>query len=366
MNHTKRKDAKKENMIITLIFWLVLFCVGMASMLFVASRKTIVIADAAQEQVGLAADTEGDYGAGRKELLLQKEDAGTGNICIPLEKGIKAENVVMENRYMDQELWIYIQAADESFYGENAIYGDIVPVESGYCEAQRDGIILKMQMSGVLEYRSTMEDDTLVIAYCDPRELYEQIVVIDPAGGGSDKGVTAEGYTEKELTLQVARMLQRKLEQDTIKVYYTRLEDTEVSRESRAALVESVDADLFIRIGACVDAEHTEYYGIQSCYNEEYFIPEFGNVQLADVLTRNVTVSASNRAVGLFPAGEESILSDIKIPAAELYVGYMSNPQENLLLQQESYQEKLAEGLANAILEVYTILQRNPEDGIVR
>lgn len=102
------------------------------------------------------------------------------------------------------------------------------------------------------------------------------------------------------------------------------------------------------------DEEHPEKYGIQGIYNENYFIPEFGNAQMADVLTRNVTIAAGNRAIGLLPASEKSVLQEIRIPAAQVNLGYLTNEQERTLLGQEKYQEKLAEGLANAILEVYT------------
>lgn len=354
MDTVKKKDVKKENMIITLVLWVVLACGCMASMLYVASRKTIVIADAIRDESGLPEGMEGAQGTGRQKLLLQVDNEEEDCIRIPLEKGTKAENVVMENRYMERELWIYLKDAEEEFYGENAIYGDLAPVQNGYCETNSDGVVLKLSMDDVLEYRSTMESNTLVIACYEPNELYEQIVVVDPMGGGSEPGTVIGGYTEKEIALQVAKQLQKKSEQENIKVYFTRLEDVNVSPEERLALVEAVDADIFISIGVCEDTEHPERYGIHSFYNEEYFIPGFGNIQLADVLTRNVTVAASNRAIGLTPVDEESILRDIEIPAAEICMGYLSNDQECALLQQQHYQEKLAQGLANAILEVYT------------
>lgn len=354
MNSGRKKDAKKENMVLTLALWLVLGCGCMASMLYVASRKTIVIADTVREESSMEAGTAGNQETNDHALLFVEEKEEKDCIRIPLEKGTKAESVVMENRYTDRELWIYLQDASEEFYEVNPICGDLAPMQKGSFETNRDGVVLKLSMDDVLEYRSTMENDTLVVAYYKPVELYEQIVVVDPAGGGSETGSTAAGYSEKEVALQVAKQLQKRPEQEGIKIYFTRLEDEDVSEEERLALVEAVDADVFIRIRACEDASHPEYYGIHGFFNEEYFVPEFGNVQLADILTRNVTVSASNRAIGLTPASEDSILYDLEIPAAEICVGYLSNEQESALLQQEFYQQKLAEGLANAILEVYT------------
>ena len=90
---------------------------------------------------------------------------------------------------------------------------------------------------------------------------------------------------------------------------------------------------------------------------DEYYIPEFGNLQWADCVTRQVTVAASNRAVGLFPATEEDVLWEIAIPSARISLGYVTNAAERQLLIQENYQKKLAQGIAEAINEVYTNTQ---------
>lgn len=341
-------------MILTLVLWLVLVCGGMTVMLYVASHKTIVIADVAQEQSELSGTQGTGQKATGKKLLLQHDSKAERNICIPLPKGTKAEYVVMENRYMEQELWIYLQDAAPGFYEENTIYGDIFPIQKGIAEESQNGVILKLKMTDVLEYHSTMDNDLLTIAFSEPGELYDMIVVVDPMGGGDDSGIVVDGYKEKSLTLDVAKCLQKKIDQTGIKLYFTRLEDETVSDESRLRLIDQVDADIYIGIRASQHTQNPEQYGIHSYYNEAYFIPEFGNVELADILTRNVTIAASNKATGLILAEKDSILRQIEIPAAQVSLGYLTNAQENALLRQEDYQQKLAEGLANTIIEVYT------------
>lgn len=361
MNNVKKRDSKKENMLITLVLWGVLTCVAMVAMLYMTSQKTIVITDTVPEGTSLSQAAQNDYSVGTIPLILQEDRTVERQICIPLEKGMKAEQVVMENRYMERELWIHLQGADKEFYSQNGVYGDIVPIQSGTCESQHGNLILKLCMDSVWEYRSTMENDTLMIAYYEPEELYEQIVVVDPMGGGDVYGVRVGLNSEKKIALQVAKQLQKRAEADNIKIYYTRLEDVAVSYEDRLGLVETVGADLYIGIRACEDKEHPEYYGIHGFYNGEYFIPDYGNVRWADILTRNVTVAASNRAIGLTEAEEGSILYDITIPAAEVCVGYLSNADELALLEQEAYQEKLAKGVADAITE-FTTLQNTDNE----
>ena len=111
---------------------------------------------------------------------------------------------------------------------------------------------------------------------------------------------------------------------------------------------------LYLEIGLSSDPENTSVYGISGEYNDEYYIPEFGNLQWADCVTRQ---AASNRAVGLFPATEEDVLWEIAIPSARISLGYVTNAAERQLLIQEDYQKKLAQGIAEAINEVYTNTQ---------
>lgn len=72
---------------------------------------------------------------------------------------------------------------------------------------------------------------------------------------------------------------------------------------------------------------------------------------MADIVTKAVTIASSNRALGLVPAEEDSILREINIPAAQLSAGYLSNGEERDLLRQEAYLEKVAEGVIDAIEE---------------
>ncbi len=345
----ENKNRKKsENMAATCVVWTLLCLACMAVMLLFAANKTIVIADVSQDPSGLSVNS-GQQGepAGDKELVLQKDYGAEGFFRVPLPKGIKAENVTMENRYVDRELLLYIQGGGDEFYAANHISGDIAPVLAARCEMQEDGILLRIAMNRVLEYRSTMDGSGLTINWYEPDELYDYIAVIDPAGGGNQGGAVLE----KDVTLQVAKQILKQFNLQNVRLYCTRTEDADMDPAERVELAEEVGADLYIRLCAGADGADAEAYGITGFYNEDYFIPGFGNLELADILTREVTIAASNRATGLKAAEEGSILKQLKIPAAEISLGFLSNPREAYLLGQESYQEKLGAGFVSALLQ---------------
>lgn len=358
-----RDNEKKEKMGATYAVWTAL-CVGcMAVMLWFAAQKTIVIEDVSREQAGVSVNPA-QSGMAAQGMGLRFEESGEEekSFQIPLPRGLRAENVTMENRYMEKELWISLQSTEEEFYGENSVSGDLSPVLSGWCEEQEDGILLKFRMNRVLEYRSTMDGSTLTIAWFEPKELYDYVVILEPAQGESEAGTAGGGVGERDVTLQVARQVQKKFASQGARLYLTQAESTAMSGKERLGFAREVSADLYIRLSV-YDEKEPELYGISGIYNEEYFIPEFGNLDLADLVTREVTIAASNRATGLETAGEDSFLKGLWMPSAEVSLGYLSNPQESYLLGQETYQEKLADGIVNAITEAVRILKEQKSGG---
>ena len=335
----------KDNMGVTYFVWTLMCIVCMAVMLIFASRKTIVIEDTTQIHADSgtekAAETE-------SSLTLRKSFGVEGSFCIPLPKGMRAENVVIENRYLEKELCLHLDGDVMDFYENSEISGDISPVLKGTVQKQKDGTFVTLKMNQIYEFKSTLEANSLTIVWYEPREVYQHIVVLDPIYTAEESQMTQE--TTDDISLRVAKAVLNKVNDQGVKLYLTRLEHQGTTNENVLDILDEVDADFYIRISLARD-ESQANYGIQGIYNEEYFIPEFGNPELADLLTKEVTLAASNRALGLEQADAGSILKQVNIPAAEIVLGYLSNPKESYLLQQEDYCEKLAEGIAKALHE---------------
>ncbi|HQR28885.1 MAG TPA: N-acetylmuramoyl-L-alanine amidase [Anaeromyxobacteraceae bacterium] len=75
------------------------------------------------------------------------------------------------------------------------------------------------------------------------------VVVLDPGHGGEKDGaITVEGRREKDLVLQIARLLRKRLERQGARVVLTRAGDESVELARRAAVANAEKADLFISI----------------------------------------------------------------------------------------------------------------------
>jgi N-acetylmuramoyl-L-alanine amidase len=84
-------------------------------------------------------------------------------------------------------------------------------------------------------------------------------VVVDAGHGGKDPGNTGNGYLEKKIALSIALKLGKKLEDNGVKVVYTRKTDVFVNLFERANIANSSNAQLFISIHC--DSHTSQAYG---------------------------------------------------------------------------------------------------------
>ena len=330
----------------------------MWGMLFYAEHKAIIIGDASLEETGKEAfqTWEGQD----QPLRFRQNGEEASALCIPLEAGIRAENITIENHYMERQFWIYVEGTSPDYYAREAISGNITGIEEGNYAYAGDTVLLKFGLDSVYECRSVLEESKLYIEFVPPCEVYDKIIVVDAEAPEPEEGSfvpvaeeTAGKPDGKEITDDIVKRLRQLLNGSGIKVYYTGSGTDEVPAADRAAFANTVGADMFISI-RLNEAEDKALYGIEALYNAEYFIPDFGNVELADSLVRHVATSVSGRGNGLVSAEETDILlKEAKVPAAAVLVGYITNQQESILLQREDYRDRIANGLYQAILSAY-------------
>ncbi len=352
------------------------FLCSMSGMLVYANEKAVVITEGDVEDLLNRDDQNGQNNSDKpglqepRSFVFDVEGKAGERLCIPLESGVKAEKVIIENRYMDGELRITILGGDAEFYNTRAVYGDITGILAATYEGSAIGVLMKFSLNDVYECKSVLEGGNLYIDLVAPAEVYENIIVIDPVCRSLDAvgeltEAVAEAVTEnvtdetlwqqeQQITLDVAKRLKKKLDATDIKAYFTRLEEKSVSEEEKQALASTVNADFILAIGASFDETNEKKYGTEAVYNANFFTPEVNSVELADACLRQVVTHISGRAIGLAEATESTeVVWNAQVPAVLLKVGYLTNEQEAALLAREDYREKIAEGLYQAILKMY-------------
>ena len=140
-------------------------------------------------------------------------------------------------------------------------------------------------------------------------------VVIDPGHGGKDPGAVSNGFYEKIITLNTSLKLGQILQDNGIKVIYTRDRDKFVNLLERANIANKSDAQLFISI-------HCNYHTSQA-YGAETFVLGLHANQ------RNFEVAKKENSVIFFEDDYESA-----------YAGFDPNNPESVIgltLMQEEY-----------------------------
>jgi len=347
---------QQKQMRIALAVGLIYTAVSMYVMFMAAMNRIVVIEDGGQQEMlsgtGVIEKTDGD--SAWRELLLKPEEQKKEDIIIPLEADIKAENVTIENHYMDKEIWIGIEGTEKYFYTKTAVGGNLSLVEDALYERNGGTVRMKFKLDGIYEFKSVLEEQHLCIEMVKPTEMYDHIVIIDPWYGADDAGGEEPGTREEQITLDIAKRMEDKMRsEDAVKLYFTSMGEGIPSLKARMEIMKETAADFYIGI-AVNQAEDASAYGLEAVYNGTYFIPGAGSVELADMLVRNAAIAVSGRANGLNQAEEEDrIIQKNTIPSAVIKVGYLSNEKEASLLETDSYRDELADGICSAVREFY-------------
>jgi N-acetylmuramoyl-L-alanine amidase len=184
-------------------------------------------------------------------------------------------------------------------------------------------------------------------------------VVIDAGHGGYDPGVmSADGtMTEKALTLSLARKVRAKLEQRGIRVLLTRDGDTDFAQRGatgktakrqdlnyRIHVAQSHNASIFISI-------HVNNFPLATRGGAEVFyhpdVPGAKRLAAAIQSSLHQVPGMERRA-----AKPETfyLLRNLSMPAVIVEAGYLSIPSEKQRLRSESYQNLLAEAIAEGVV----------------
>lgn len=164
---------------------------------------------------------------------------------------------------------------------------------------------------------------------------------------------TTTGAAEYELTLEISLLLKQELESRGYTVLMTReTHDVNISNMERAKMANEAGAEVTVRI-------HANSYSDSSVYGAETLAPSTGNPYAGDIaeesqrLSQEV-ISAYCEATGMSNRGVkiDDTMTGINwcdMPVTIIELGFMSNPTDDTNMQDDAYQKKMAEGIANGL-----------------
>lgn len=185
----------------------------------------------------------------------------------------------------------------------------------------------------------------------------DPVIVIDPGHGGEDPGMLGVGgLKEKGINLAVAWKLKEILQEQGFSVVMTREEDTclcgEDARNKKAqdmqkriAIIEEASPLLTVSIHQN-SYQDPEVFGPQVFYYTDSAEGEALAGFLQEELNQGLSIKRPRKEKG---NKTYYLLKKSKGVLAIVECGFLTNPEEAALLQEEKYQKKVAEAIARGI-----------------
>lgn len=182
--------------------------------------------------------------------------------------------------------------------------------------------------------------------------LSGKLILLDPGHGGKDPGaISYSGKYEKYVNMEVALKVKSILESMGAKVHMTRTGDYYITNKERGRMADNLNADILLSIHHN-SLNNSDYFGLSTYYNtRNYKDPSYG-YDLAEAIYLNaMTVNGVYRD-GILDRNYE-VLRETNTPAALIEIGFMSNPQEEIAIHNESFQDIMAKKIADGIVDYF-------------
>jgi len=190
----------------------------------------------------------------------------------------------------------------------------------------------------------------LFLSACESTDSYGpgagrfHTVVVDAGHGAYDRGARAvSGQPEKLLTLDTARRLAKILRSKGFRVIETRPQETFIPLGTRAAISNATSDSIFVSVHYNW-AKRAAPHGIEIYY----YSPR--SRRLAANILQEVrrAYPTNNRGV---KRNNYYVLRNNKRPAVLCELGFLSSPYDNRYVQNPSYRQKIAERIAQGIID---------------
>ncbi|WP_099469968.1 N-acetylmuramoyl-L-alanine amidase family protein [Konateibacter massiliensis] len=333
----------------------ILFAIGVSVILFKLPGQAVIETIFEQEPVSEEETlTETDLNSFGETKITDVENKRVSYLKIPLPSEVNEADIKIENSYINQTIIISISNIDKNFFSDNPLNGSSDHI-SDIVYDQGEGVAqVELVMDGVYEYDADFSDGSLNMSFIEPKSIYDKIVVIDAGHGSYDNGAEYFNTKEKDINLAVVLKLKELLDASDIKAYYTRLDDTKPTNLTRVNFANGMEADFFISVHNNGDTKASSSAGTEVLYNEKEAESDFGSKQLAQLCQDELVSLLGSRDRGIVAGTERAaVINHAEIAAALVEIGFISNQAEVAKLNTESYQEKAAQAIYNALVKAF-------------
>lgn len=188
------------------------------------------------------------------------------------------------------------------------------------------------------------------------------VIVIDPGHGAPDGGAvgTNTGVLEKDLNLSISKLLAEKLSEKGETVLLTREDDRGLYTEEKTSVRAKKQEDMRKRVSianqngvSCLISIHMNFFTDSRYSGPQIFYPADSEEsrQLAEEIRLSILQSIGPHCTReIKPTKDLFLLRKAEVPAVIVECGFLSSPEEEALLVDSAYQERMAAAISEGII----------------
>lgn len=261
------------------------------------------------------------------------------------------------DKYWSKKFVIVIPGDYVEFYKKNIIKKNNSVIKSANVALNSSGnTMIIVETTKLQGYRIDYSNDQILVKIDEPKNIYRNIVVLDPGHGGVDPGAIGNNVNEKDVVYSILYTYAKKYfnaENSKVKAYWTRVSDKKIELNDRAAFAAAVGADCFISLhmnSAASNASGTEVY--YSASNNSKTASGLTSAKLASYFEKNIVSSFSMNSRGVKTA-QFVVIKKNTVPAILIELGFISNESDREKFTNVTYQKKAAKLFYNLTVDIF-------------
>ncbi len=176
----------------------------------------------------------------------------------------------------------------------------------------------------------------------------EVVIVLDPGHGGKDPGTLWKNIYEKDINLAIIQKLEQILKEEGYQVALTRSEDVARTLKERVKVGADKEADVFVSVHQNALEKDTVTSGIETYCNQN---SNKKSGILADAIHSRLIDSTGAKDKKVKKDSDLFVIINSEMPACLVETGFITSTKERAKLLDDSYQDKLAQAIAEGIKE---------------
>lgn len=285
-------------------------------------------------------------------------DGKTVEIVIPKPDGLGIEMISDKDLYLKKQFVITLPGDHTTYFMGNPISVNSNIIKSFKVTLNSNNHTeICFTTTKIQGYEYSADDKFIYINIDDPKNIYKNIVVLDPGHGGGAHGAKYFNAKEKDINFKILYTLAEKYfnsPNSKIKAYYTRTADNDISLYDRAGFAKEVGADLFVSLHMNASTSKT-VKGMEVYYssnNNSKNKSGLNSETLASRLLNDLLpiINTGNRGT---KSAKFVVVHHNTVPAVLVELGFMSNQSEFNKITNQSNQEKVAKQLYESLVSIF-------------